>query len=166
MSRRAFLFALTLPLFLSGCGFQLRGAAPLPFKSVFVAAQAANFQRNATADRLRKLLAIAGVKVTNAPSEAEVILKLGAEKRIQTILALNSAGQVSEYRLELTLTYQVTTPGGKERLPETQIKFIRDMTYDDSQYSAKSTEADFLYQAMDEDAAQQILRHLHRIASS
>jgi LPS-assembly lipoprotein len=166
MMRRALLLAVTLSLFLSGCGFQLRGATPLHFKSVYVAAQVTNYQHSAMADRLRRLLTIAGVKVASAPGEAEIILKLGAERRAKTILSLTSAGQVSEYRLELTLTYQAKTPGGQERLPETQIKFIRDMTYDDSQYSAKSAEEDFLYQAMDEDAAQQILRHLHRISSS
>jgi outer membrane lipopolysaccharide assembly protein LptE/RlpB len=64
----------------------------------------------------------------------------------------------------MKLTYQAHTPGGQERLPETEIRFIRDLTYDDSQYSAKSAEEDFLYQSMDEDAAQQIVRHLRRIA--
>jgi len=163
MKRRVFLLALTLALPFSGCGFQLRGASPLSFKSVYVEAPVTSYQRNVIAERMRTLLKAAGVTVAGSPNEAEVILKLGARKQTKTILALTGAGQVAEYRLELSLTYQVHTPAGKERLPETEIKFIRDLTYDPSQYTAKSAEEGFLFDHMDEEAAQQIMRHLRRI---
>jgi LPS-assembly lipoprotein len=165
MKRRVFLFALTLTLALSGCGFQLRGASPLTFKTVFVEAPIASYQRNVMAERMRTLLKAAGATVTGLPNEAEIILKLGAEKRTKTILSLTGAGRVAEYRLEMSVTYQAHTPAGKERLPETEIKFIRDLTYDDSQYAAKSAEEDFLYKRMDEEATQQIMRHLRRISA-
>jgi LPS-assembly lipoprotein len=149
---------------LAACGFQLRGASPLHFKTVYVDAPIATYQRNALADRLRNLLIVAGTQVTPSSKEAELTLKLGAEQRTKTILALTSAGRVAEYRLEMNLSYQALGASGQQRLPPTQIRFIRDLTYDDSQYSAKAAEEDFLYRSMEEDAVQQILRHLRRVA--
>jgi LPS-assembly lipoprotein len=150
---------------LASCGFQLRNAAPLNFKTVYVDAPVANYERNRLAERMRALLTGAGATVTASPREAEIILRLGTEKRSKTILSLTGAGRVAEYRLEMSLTYQAHTPDGREKLPETELKFIRDLTYDDNQYAAKSAEEDFLYQNMNEDAVQQILRHLRRMAS-
>ncbi len=149
---------------LAGCGFQLRGATPLRFKTVYVDAPVASYQRNNLADRLRSLLTLAGTQAVTSSKAAELTLKLGEEQRTKTILSLTSAGRVAEYRLEMTLSYQALDPRGEERLPPTQIRFIRDLTYDDNQYTAKSAEEDFLYRSMEEEAAQQILRHLHRIA--
>ncbi|MGA7179030.1 MAG: LPS assembly lipoprotein LptE [Thiobacillaceae bacterium] len=163
MKRRAFLLALITAIPFSGCGFQLRGASPLGFKSVYVEAPVTRYQRNVMAERMRTLLEAAGAAVTDSPDKAEIIFKLGAEKRTKTILSLTGAGRVAEYRLQMSLTYQAQTPAGKERLAETEIKFIRDMTYDDSLYTAKAAEEEFLYQRMDEDAAQQILRHLRHV---
>ena len=148
---------------LAGCGFQLRGAAPLYFKTVYVDAPIATYQRNALAARLRNLLTVAGVQVTETPKAAELTLKLDAEQRTKTILSLTGAGRVAEYRLEMNLTYQVLRANGHESLPPTQIHFLRDLTYDDNQYTAKAAEEDFLYHSMEEDAAQQIMRYLRRL---
>ena len=148
---------------LAGCGFQLRGATPLRFKTVYVDAPIATYQRNALADRLRNLLTVAGTQVTPSSKEAELTLKLGAEQRTKTILSLTGAGRVAEYRLEMSLNYQAQSATGQERLPSTQIRYIRDLTYDDNQYTAKAAEEDFLYRSMEEDAVQQILRHLRRL---
>lgn len=165
MKPRVFLLVLALTLPFSGCGFQLRGTIPLSFKTVYVEAPEAHYQRNALAERMRTLLKSAGAAVTASPGEAEIILKLGAEKRSKTILSLTGAGRVAEYRLEVYLSYEAHTADGKPKLPETGIKFIRDLTYDDNQYAAKSAEEVFLYQSMDEEALQQILRHLRRMTS-
>ena len=148
---------------LAGCGFQLRGASPLHFKTVYVDAPIAAYQRNTMADRLRKLLNAAGVQVPPSSKEAELTLKLGEEQRAKTILSLTSAGRVAEYRLEMNLSYQAESATGQQRLPPTKLKFIRDLTYDDNQYLAKAAEEDFLYHSMEEDAAQQIMRHLRRL---
>ena len=148
---------------LAACGFQLRGATPLHFKTVYVDAPVATYQRNTLAERLRSLLSASGTQLTATQKDAELTVKLGEEKRAKTILSLTSAGRVAEYRLELNLDYEAQDAGGKERLPATQIRFIRDLTYDDNQYTAKAAEEDFLYRSMEEDAAQQIMRHLRRL---
>jgi len=149
---------------LASCGFQLRGTSPMNFKSVYVDTPMTSYQRNSLADRLRTLLSVAGTQMANSSKDAELTLRLGAEQRTKTILSLTGAGRVAEYRLEMEITYQALSATGKERLPQTQIKFIRDLTYDDNQYTAKAAEEDFLYRSMEEDAAQQIMRHLRRIA--
>lgn len=163
--RRAFKFMSTALLLagMTGCGFQLRGATPMHFKTVYVDAPVASYQRNALAERLRKLLSVAGTQVTPSSKDAELTLKLSAEQRSKTILSLTGAGRVAEYRLEMNLTYEAENAAGQERLASTQIRFIRDMTYDDNQYTAKAEEENFLYRSMEEDAAQQILRHLRRL---
>jgi LPS-assembly lipoprotein len=162
MNRRLLLIA-TIALPLAGCGFKLRGETPLRFNRIYIDAPTSQYQHNSLANRLRKLIEAAGTKLADSPKDADLVLKLGDEKRVKTILSLTGAGRVGEYRLELDQRYQASTPDGKQKIPETELKFLRDMSYDDNLYTAKQAEEEFLYKSMEEDAAQQIVRHLRRI---
>lgn len=157
MKRRAFL-ALLPALPLAGCGFQLRGAHAIPYRSIYVDAP----KNSKTARELNKALRSQGIALPERAKEADVVLKLLEEKRSRSILSLSGGGRVREYRLNYTVSYSLTDKEGHEVYPASTIQSSRDFTYDDNQYLAKTEEETFLYRDLQDEAIQQILRRLAR----
>ncbi len=155
MKRRTFLTLVTaLPL--AGCGFQLRGAHAIPYRSLYLDAP----QDSQTAKQLARALHSQGVVLAETAKDAEAMLKISQEVQKRSILSLSGGGRVREYRLNYTLNYSLTGRDGREIYPDSSIQLNRDFTYDDNQYLAKTAEEDFLWRDLRDDAVQQILRRL------
>jgi LPS-assembly lipoprotein len=159
-SRRALLAAAALAL--SGCGFQLRRAPDFAFKSLAVPG------KSVFVISLRRQLRAAG-NVELVPEEekdrADAILEVLSENRGSAVLSTNSAGQVRELQLRLTMRIRLRTPGGKELLGPTLIEQTRDITYNETAALAKESETELLYRDMQSDIAQQTLRRLAAVKS-
>jgi LPS-assembly lipoprotein len=152
--RHARLGLLLLMLALSGCGFQLRGTAKLPFDTISVPSAtqlAIDIQRNIVAGTTAKI-----VPRDRAP---QAILDILGEVREKVILSLNTQGRVREYQLRYLVVYRVHDGKGGEFIPSSQIVLRRDITFND-QVLAKETEEALLYREMQTDMVQQILRRL------
>lgn len=153
--RKFFLLALAI-VTLAGCGFHLRGAVDLPFKTVYVDGGGYPDIKAAMENALRTG---SGVEVLPGPEKAEVVVNIlgaGNEKRI---LSLGGTGKVREYQLIYRLSFSATY-NGKPSIAPQQIELQRDMTYDDTQVLAKQQEEALLYQNMKDDAIFQLLRRL------
>lgn len=144
---------------LAGCGFQLRGEYNVPFASVYVAAPATS----QVAAKLRRELSNSPTRLMFEAKGAEAQLNIPSEKRDRIILSLSGAGRVREYQLKLTVQYQLVDSKGAVAIPTSEIQLQRIMTYDDSQIIAKQQEEALLYQDMESDAMQQILRRMTAI---
>lgn len=155
MKRRHFLLALTLPF--AGCGFQLRGAQRIPYRSVYIQTPD---RESAFVRRLEQTLKDNQVALGASAREADAVLILSQEKKNRTILALSGGGRVREYRLNYAVNYSLNDREGKTIYPDSLIQLTRDFTYDDNLYLAKNAEEAFLYRDLEEDASQQILRRL------
>lgn len=155
MKRRHFLLALTLPL--AGCGFQLRGAQRIPYRSVYIQA---HDHESTLARRLEQTLKENQVTLGTSAREADAALVLSQERKNRTILALSGGGRVREYRLNYAINYSLNDRDGKTIYPDSLIQLTRDFTYDDNLYLAKNAEEAFLYRDLEEDAVQQIMRRL------
>ena len=147
------LFALSL----TGCGFQLRGNAALPFKSVFIEGG-----QDIVVD-LERAIRPTATKVTTRAQDAQVVLHILGESREKRILSLDSAGRVSEFTLLYRVNFKVSDKQGRELLGPQQIELRRDITYNDSQTLAKESEEGLLYRDMQTDAVQQIIRRMSTI---
>ncbi len=154
--RRAFLGLAVLSL--SACGFELRRAPELRFKTV----QLAGFKPQSTlADELRRSIAASTTtRVVEAASQAEVVLEAISDSRDKGVVASTSAGQVREVQLRAVLNFRLRTPAGKELIAPTEIALSRDMTYNERDALAKEQEEEQLYRAMQSDIAAQVLRRL------
>lgn len=141
-------------LIISGCGFQLRGNAQLPFVAAYVEASGSELARV-----LRQTLSAQG-KLTERTEGAPVIVRLDGERRDKSILSLSASGKVREYRLEMRVTMSARDGAGKELIAPGEIILTRDMAYDDQQTLAKELEESELYRSMERDALTQILRRL------
>ena len=143
-------------LALAGCGFQLRGAETLTFRSVALTGFA---PRSPLAEELRAALA-QRVRVETAPARAELILQALSDVRERSIVATTAAAQVREVQLRLRLRWRTHTPAGREVTPPAELALSRDMSYSESIALAKQHEEAELYREMQTDIVAQVLRRL------
>jgi LPS-assembly lipoprotein len=148
--------ALALLLATAACGFQLRGAASLPFDTIYVP--------NATAgialELKRSIQAGTNARVVDDAKAAAAQLQFSEESRRKEILSLTAAGRVNEYRLFYRVGFRVSDGKGRDFLPPVSIQLFRDMIYDDSQALAKEAEEQLLFRDMQSDMVQQVLRRI------
>jgi LPS-assembly lipoprotein len=148
---------LTAALLLSACGFQLRGTAQLPFKTLYL--QAASTSPFALQLK-RAIEAGTSTRVTDSPAEADVVLQILAELKEKQILSLTGGGRVSEFLLRYRVSFRLTDRLNREHIPASEIVLRRDYTFNDQQVLSKEHEEAILYRDMRVDAVQQLLRRL------
>jgi LPS-assembly lipoprotein len=89
-----------------------------------------------------------------------VILESPGPVRSQVIVSRTSTGDISELELHLRLGFRVVTPAGKEVLGQTSIEREIDQSYSASEALSKALEAELLYNNMQSDIVQQVMRRL------
>ena len=141
---------------LAGCGFHLRGAADMPFGSVYVP----NATSGIALDLTRNLRAGSNVKVVDDPKQAEAILEFSGETRGKEILSLTGAGRVREFRLRYRVGFRVHDGKGNEYVPQSTLELTREVTYNDADVLAKESEEQLLFRDMQGDMVQQIMLRL------
>jgi LPS-assembly lipoprotein len=146
-----------LALALSGCGFQLRGTADLPFKTIYL--PPAN-QPGVALDLRRNIQAGTRTTVVDDPKNAEAVLEFTQESRNKVILSLTAGGKVSEFELQYRVSFSVRDQKGGEFVPPTSLFLKRAVTFSDSDILAKETEDRLIYRSMESDMVQQIMRRL------
>ena len=142
-------------LMLSACGFELRGAADLAFKSIYI--QGPNYT---VSKDLRKALAINDVTIVNNAKDADLLLEFLSETYDRRILSLSGRGRVTEYELLYNLNFRIRDAGSELWGPVQTIEGRRDFSYDDTQVLAKSYEETRLREDMQADAVREIMRRL------
>jgi LPS-assembly lipoprotein len=150
---------LLLTLFLTACGFHLRGQEGMPFATLYL--EAANPGTPFIAE-LRLKLEDYRVKLVNTPVQADLILNIKAELPEKQILTLGGSGRVNEFQLRYRITIRAYDQQLNDWIPSEEMMLRRDYVYDDTKILAKEAEEAMLYQGMRSDMIQQILRRLSR----
>jgi LPS-assembly lipoprotein len=160
IQRRTLLIAIPAAS-LAGCGFQLRGSASFTyaFQSLFsgflpTSTLGQEFKRQATAQGLKVLDA-----ATDA-NKAQVVLRVHQEQRERVVVGTGVAGQVNALQLRLRFKFSLFTTQGKTLLDEVEILQQRELSYSESAALAKEYEEQLLYNDMQIDIVQQLLRRL------
>jgi LPS-assembly lipoprotein len=160
-TRRAAL-ALFAGTALAGCGFELRRAPELKFRTV---ALTGFVHRSPLADELRmNINSSKTTEVVDTPANAQVVLEALADAREKSVVATTSAGQVRELQLRARLNFRLRTPQGRELIPATEILLSRDLSYSENVALAKEQEETFLYRAMQSDIVSQVMRRLASVS--
>ena len=152
------LLAIVALAVLAGCGFHLRGAAELPFETVYLPATG-----GIGLDLRRNIRAGTRTVVVDDPQQAQAILEFLQEVRSKEILSLSGGGRVREFRLFYRVVFRVHDGKGGEYLPASTLLLARDFTFNDAEILAKETEEQLLYREMQADMVRQIL---HRLSSA
>lgn len=154
--RLAFLFSLSL--FCSACGFHLRGAVDIPYTRFYIASPSAD---SALGTELRRQIQGHRPEVlVDSLASAEAVFHQIGNSRERVITVLNADGRVREYQLRLVYSFRIDDREGNALSPVANIIIAREMTYDDNLILAKEQEEEFLWQEMERDLVQQILRRL------
>jgi len=143
-------------LMLAACGFQLRGSANLPFETLYVPGATSGI----ALDLKRTIQTGTSTRVVDTPKDAQAVLEFTGETREKEILSLTGAGRVREFRLRYRVQYRVHDRKGREYIPLTTLLQVRDILFNDSIVLAKESEEQLLYQDMQRDMVQQIMRQL------
>jgi LPS-assembly lipoprotein len=148
--------ALAAALLLAACGFQLRGAADMPFDTLYVPGATGGI----ALELKRNIQSGSATRVVDDPKAAQAQLLFSEETRAKEILALSTAGRVREFRLIYRVGFRVADGKGGNYVPPSTVELTRDVTYDDAVALAKETEEQQLYRDMQVDMVQQIMRRL------
>ena len=148
---------LLLALLVSACGFQLRGSYTLPYESLYLAIPDYSL---IGADLRRAIRASGSTRLADSAKDAEATFLPTGEARDPIILSLSSAGRVREKRLRYRYGYRVVDDKGRDLVLPNTIDIKRDLTYDDSNVLSKEQEEVLLWQDMERDLVQQLMRRL------
>jgi LPS-assembly lipoprotein len=145
---------------LSACGFQLRKAPDLPFKTLYT-----NLPEASPFGQLlrRNLKSIGNLELISDAREierADVILEMLQEAQEKVILSRTSTGTVREFTLRLRVRFRLRTRDGDELIPDTDIVQERDISFSETAALSKESEEQLLYRDMRSDLVQQLIRRL------
>jgi LPS-assembly lipoprotein len=157
--RRTWTIAVLGSVTLAACGFQLRGTTELPFSRIALEGFAA---RSPLADELRRTLS-QSAEIVATPAQAQVVLHALTDRRERSVVASTTAGQVRELQLRVRLEFRLTTPGGRELIPATELLLTRDMSYSETVALAKEYEEAQLVRSMQTDIVGQLMRRLAHV---
>jgi LPS-assembly lipoprotein len=93
----------------------------------------------------------------------QAIVDILEEVREQAVAGVNASGQVRELQLRLRTKFRVRTPQGRELISPTTISQQRELSFNETVVLAKDAEQAALYQEMQSDIVQQILRRVGSI---
>jgi len=156
--RRSLLGSLLLPL-VAGCGFQLRGAAPLPFDTVFSAAPPGS----PFGAELRRALRLQGATITETREAARVRVDLLGEALEREITALSTSGRPREYQIRLRVRWQARDAAEADLIAPNDLVLRRPITALDAQGVVSQDEEVALVRDMRADAVRQIVRRLSTV---
>ncbi len=147
-----------LGLFLTACGFHLKGVAPLPFDTLYTnisdnTAFGANLRRNLMASS-------PNTRFVTRQQDAEAILLELENSRSQREISINAKGQVEEYELQLNFVFQLNDAKGRVILPPTTLSAIREVPYDAEAVQAKDSEITMIFRDMEQSLINRIVRRL------
>ncbi len=149
-------FALLLLLLPAACGFQLRGTAEVPFKTLYLPGASGGI----ALELKRQIQAGTNARVVEDPKQADAVLQFNQEARDKEILSLTGTGRVREFRLRYRVAWRVTDGKGGEYVPQTSFELTRDVTFNDAEVLAKEAEEQLLFRDMQSDMVQLIMRRL------
>lgn len=148
---------LCLVLFLSSCGFQLRGEAQTGVKALHLSATAGS----GVYQDIRRSLASGPTRLVATPAEAEAHLRILGEGREKTVATITGTGRVYEYQLRLIVDYEILQPGRElPVIPPTRAEARRLITYSETAPVAKEAEEQLLFKDMQAELAARILRQV------
>ena len=155
---------ITAPLSgLIACGYRMRGMVDLPFKVIAITGNPSPPLR---ADLQTTILTGTDVKVAINPKDADLILEVTNEINGREILAYNSNGQISAYRLTIRAMFRAYDVAGGDIVPESEIYMTRDMDFSNTTVLATDVQQQQFLTLMRKDLAVQILRRISSAAKN
>lgn len=157
---RFLIFGLVPALFITACGFHLRGSmeqfSGLP--ALYLPAGTTGL-----AGELRSAARSSGARLVESREEAQAVVILSAENLERQVRSVGSTGKVREFELVYTVSFEVQDSQGKALADTQTLRLTRDFVFDETQVLGKEAEETVLRQGLQRDAAGQILRRVQAL---
>jgi LPS-assembly lipoprotein len=115
-------FTFMLCIFLSACGYHLRGQIELPEQMKAVYLQGAS---QPLFEKFASLLRAGQAELVDAREKAGVIVKISKDRVTRRTLSLSETGRATEFEIYYELFYQLETPDGKPISDEQRLELSR-----------------------------------------
>ncbi|MBA3696611.1 MAG: hypothetical protein H0W85_07610 [Methylotenera sp.] len=155
VTRLGLFLAFLLTFLVSACGFQLRGVADFPFKTIYIQGGNLSLKKD-----LIKQLKINDVKVLETSEGAELIVELINETYEKRILSLSGGGLVREFELNYKATFRTRAADNPIWSQVQTVQTRRDFSYSDNALLGKAEEEAGLNLDMRKDVTREIMRRL------
>lgn len=147
---------------IAGCGFQLRGAVPLPDNMKMMYVQGINVQQGLGLE-LKRGLKQNGIQVVDDYEKDSAVLTVLENKFERRVLSVGNNAKVSEYELYSMLKFKVTDGQGKLLVEPQQVEAIRDYQFDQTQVLSSDGEEAILREQLNDQLVQSLLRRLSAV---
>jgi len=144
---------------IAGCGFQLRGAVPLPDSLKLMYVQGINLQQGLGL-ALKRGLKQNGIQVVDDYETDSAILTVLENKVERRVLSVGNNAKVSEYELYSSLTFKVTDDKSTLIVEPFQVEAIRDYQFDQTQVLSSDGEEAILREQINQQLVGSLLRRL------
>jgi len=158
-------FSVLLILFLTGCGFHLRGAYQLPEAMAKTYVQANN-QNSEFIRSLKRSLKANEVLLVETITEATALLTISSEAQNKRILSVDSRGRAREYELSYDIGFNVQDKVANFIVEQQQLKLEREFLFDTEDILGKGREESTLIKDMQQDMVRLILLRLQSVNSA
>ncbi|NNG12236.1 MAG: hypothetical protein HKM88_03195 [Halobacteria archaeon] len=112
----------------SGCGFQLRGATPLPAQMAVTYIEGKS-RFDPLNNEFRSALEGRGAQVTGERDAATAILRILENRTITEVLTVDSAGKAEEYEIRQTIRFDVISADRQVLVAEQVLSMNRFLRY-------------------------------------
>lgn len=150
--------AISCMMFISSCGFQLRGAVDLPAGIEPIAVVATN--NDSFANTLSNLLRAYGVKLSDNNAAANHLLVITELNQAKRSTALGEGARVAEYQLSETVTFELRDKQGKTVFGPNTISERKIVPNDPNKVVSTGEEEKILRREMLQNLAAKITRQL------
>ena len=147
-----------MSLLLSGCGFRLKQAQPLPYNTLYT-----NINTNtAFGDYLERLLVVNSpqLRLVSSPDQAEVQLIQHELDRAVRELSLDPAGHVENYELRVRLVFSLVNAQGETLLAPTELISLRETPNTPGSTEATHMEINYLFETMEISLVERMLNRI------
>jgi LPS-assembly lipoprotein len=146
----------------SGCGFQPRGAIPVPeqLKTLYLQGD----ERRTIYQTVERSFESSGVILVTSAEQAPYQINLISVQHQRRSASLNENAKTQEYELRAQLRYSIQDSAGTILVKPTEIYTERTYSYDANSVNAKEAEEALLRQEMRENLAQQLVRRYLKLA--
>lgn len=164
-AQRTLLFVLAVAIFamtLNGCGWRLRGSMGMEMSLPPIYLEIQNGSAELRSE-LPYTLRSSGVQLEPRREAAPLILMIHSELQQRRVLAVGSAGKVSEYELQYLLKFSVRDQSGKDVISTDTISQQREYSFNENEVLAKGEEEQQLFGFMRSMAIQTLLRRMQAL---
>jgi LPS-assembly lipoprotein len=150
-------------VFITGCGFKLRGAINLPDeiqKIYVVGPRGSNLVKD-----LKEMLAYSA-QVVNKRADADAVLSVDKEESDNRTLSVDSRGKVRESEMQYSVIYSFVKSNGEVLIDKDALLLSRDYIDDENDVIGRTNESVVIQRDLKRDAAQQILRRIQALKIS